>query len=109
MPLDNCPNELLCTEEEVYNLLSTLDVSKSNGHDDISAQMLKETALSTMSAVTQLFNISIRLGEIPHEWKVARISPIPKSGKSSYPAKYRPISLLLVQSKLLEKHVRYIT
>ena len=39
-PCDVCPDELLCTEEEVYNMLRTLNVS--NGHDDISAQMLKE-------------------------------------------------------------------
>ena len=39
-----CPSDLLCTEEEVYDLLSTLDVTKANGHDDISAIILKETA-----------------------------------------------------------------
>ena len=76
-PCDVCPDELLCIEEEVYNMLRTLDVSKSNGHDDISARMLKETALSMTSIVTQLFNISIKLGELPDEWKVARVSPIP--------------------------------
>ena len=32
-----CPSDLLCTEDEVYELLSTLDVTKANGHDDISA------------------------------------------------------------------------
>ena len=58
-------------------LLSTLDCSKANGHDNISARMLKATALSITSAVTKLFNISIRLGEIPNEWKMARVSPIP--------------------------------
>ena len=105
-PCDVCPDELLCTEEEVYNILRTLDVSKSNGHDDISARMLKETALSMTSIVTQLFNISIKLGELPDEWKVARVSPIPKSGKSSDPTNYRPISLLSILSKLLEKHMR---
>lgn len=57
-------------------------------------------------AASQLFNISIRLGETPDEWNVARVSPIPKSGKSSDPANYRPISLLSIVSKLLEKHVR---
>ena len=105
-PHDVCPDELLCTEEEVYDMLRTLDVSKSNGHDDISARMLKETALSMTSIVTQLFNISIKLGELPDEWKVARVSPIPKSGKSSDPTNYRPISLLSILSKLLEKHMR---
>ena len=41
-----CPSDLLCTEDEVYELLSTLDVTKANGHDDISPIMLKETAVS---------------------------------------------------------------
>ena len=77
VPHNDCPDELLCTEEEVYDLLSTLDVSKSNGHDDISARMLKETALSMTSIVTQLFNILKRLEEISDKWKVAQVSPIP--------------------------------
>ena len=47
LPHEDCPDKLLCTEEEVYDLLSTLDVSKSNGHDDISAWMLKETGFYT--------------------------------------------------------------
>ena len=44
-------------EEEVYDMLITLDCSKANGHDNISARMLKETALSITSVVTKLFNI----------------------------------------------------
>ena len=44
----------------MYDLLSTLDVSKSNGHDDISALMLKETALSIYDVISdspvQCFN-----------------------------------------------------
>ena len=67
--------------------------------------MLKETALSVTPVVTQLFNISLKLCEIPDEWKIARVSPIPKSHKSD-PGNYRPISLLSVLSKLLEEHVR---
>jgi len=81
---DSCPTNFLCTEEEVYSLLSTLDTTKANGHDDISARMLKETALSITPAVTELFNISIRLGELPDEWKVSRVSPIPKNQCSNY-------------------------
>jgi len=42
---DGCPTDFLCTEEkEVYGLLSTLDATKANGHDNISGRMLKETA-----------------------------------------------------------------
>ncbi len=98
-----CPTEFLCTEDKVYKLLSKLDIKKAN---DISARMLKETASSITSMVTQLFNISITLGELPNEWKTARVSPIRKSGDLSDPENYRPISLLSLLSKLLEKHIR---
>ena len=90
----------------MYDLLSTLDVTKANGHDDISATMLKKTAMSITPVITELFNTSIRLGEIPDEWKVARVTPIPKGGNASDPGNYRPMSLLSILSKLLEKHVR---
>ena len=39
---EDCPGELLCTEEEVYHMVSTLDISKSNGYDDISAGCSKK-------------------------------------------------------------------
>ena len=68
--------------------------------------MLKETALSITPVVTQLFNISIQLGEIPEEWRTTRVTPIPKSRDRSTPENYRPISLLSVLSKLLEMHIR---
>ena len=51
---DDCPDDLLCTEEEVYDLLCSLD-PKASGHDDISARMLKETTLNITPAVTQLY------------------------------------------------------
>ena len=101
--LGGCPTDILCTEDEIYDLLCTLDTTKANRHDDISAKMLKETAMSFTPAVTKLFNISIRLGKLPDEWKIARVTPIPKVGNHSDPGNYRPISLLPILSKLLEK------
>ena len=68
--------------------------------------MLKETVLSITPAVTQLFNISIQLGELPEEWKTARVIPIPKSRDHSTPENYHPILLLSVLSKLLKMHIR---
>ena len=43
----------------------------------ISAQILKETALSITPAMIQLYNISIRPGELPEGWQIARVTPIP--------------------------------
>jgi len=42
---NECPVSILCKEEETYELLSNTDTTKANGHDDISALMLKRTAL----------------------------------------------------------------
>ena len=70
--------------------------------------MLRKTALSITPAVTELFNISIRLGELPDEWKASHVSPIPKSDNHSDPAWKLPsniIELLSILSKLLEKHI----
>ena len=43
-PIDR-PDEVLCSQE-VFMLLSTLDCSKANGADNISAEMLKMTVIS---------------------------------------------------------------
>jgi len=101
---NECPVSILCTEEETYELLSNTDTTKANGHDDISALMLKRTALSIAPIVTELFNISISHGVLPQDWKTARVSPIPKSGDNTNPSNYRPVSLLSILSKLLERH-----
>ena len=48
---------LLCTEDEVHDLLLTLDVTKSNGPDGISSSMLKHTADAIAPSLTKLFNL----------------------------------------------------
>ena len=102
-----CPANILCSEEEVYEYLSKLDVSKASGPDGMSAKMLKETAQSITPAVTKLFNISITVRELPSDWKHALITPIPKSNESSIVSNYRPISILSILSKVLERHIHY--
>ena len=103
---DSSLDEIYCTVSEVEQLLCGLEVSKACGSDKISAQMLKHTAISIASSVTKLFNLSIRLGRIPDDWKESMIAPIPKSAtKSSDPGNFRPISLTCILSKLLEKHM----
>ena len=68
--------------------------------------MFKSTALSIAPSLCVLLNTSISMGHFPEAWKRANIVPILKSqtDKAS-PSGYRPISLLPIISKLLEKHV----
>ena len=53
------PPQQLCTVDEVYHLLSSLDPVKATGPDLVSARMLKQTATSISPAVTRLFNMSL--------------------------------------------------
>ena len=77
---------------------------KKNGPDGISAQILKGMAHSIAPSLTKLFNISIRQGNFSECWKTSSVVPIPKSACLSKAINYRPISLLSIVSKMLERH-----
>ena len=90
-------------------MLANLDSSKSTGADDISAKilMLKTNACSIAPSLTKLFNLSLTTGTVPTERKIARIVPIPKTNcPSASTSGYRPISVLPIISKVLERHVK---
>ena len=70
----------------------------------ISARMLKSTACSIAPSLTKLFNLSLQLNTILLARKKALV-PVPKNTGLTDPANYRPISLLQIVSKLLERHV----
>ena len=102
-------DHLLCTTQQIVQLIKGLDVSKANSPDGIFARMLKSTCESIAPSLTNLFNLSIAKGHFPKLWKEARVVPIPKSTTKHSPSGYRPISLLSILSKLLEKHFHSLT
>jgi len=51
-----CPEDLLCTTEEVVSYIQALDANKASGPDGISTRMLKNTALSIAPSLAKLFN-----------------------------------------------------
>ena len=60
-------------DDQVYNLTASLDCSKATGSDNISARMLKGTVSCMLSTLINLFNLSIRMGTFPQNWKWARV------------------------------------
>ena len=50
-------------------------------------------------------NCSLKTGKMPTLWKNANVSPIFKSGNLQDKCNYRPISVLPLASKLIERHV----
>lgn len=57
------------------------------------------------SILTHLFSISCDRDIFSSNWKTARVQPVPKEGSKTIPSNSRPISLLVVVSKTMEKYV----
>ena len=77
--------------------------SKSPGPDKIPTKLLKYAVEYICQPLAMIFNASLEKGIFPDMWKLARITPIYKSGQKSDLSNYRPISVLSVLSRLLEK------
>ena len=91
------------TVSELTNLINSLPNKNSKGHDDISNNTLKQLYTSITQPLTIVFNRSLSEGKFPDLMKLADIVPIHKSKEKYLTTNYRPISLLITISKLLEK------
>ena len=93
---------LQLSNEDVLSALKSLNPNKSPGPDKIHPLLLKECARDLSTSLWTLFNLSLRHGKYPSEWKLANISPVFKKGSRSLVSNYRPVSLLSIISKLCE-------
>ena len=91
------------TKREVETLIRKINVSKSSGVALLSSRLLKDSFQAVSDKLTYLFNLSITQGIFPTQWKKALVIPIPKVGNPKTAENYRPISLLPLPGKLLEK------
>ena len=91
--------------EEVVNNLRSLDVTKTHGPDGIHPRLLKECSEQIGPSLCALFNHSLNCGRVPLEWKAANITPIHKKESKEVAENFRPISLLSIVSKTLERSV----
>jgi hypothetical protein len=91
--------------EEVTAGLRNLKISKTTDIDTIPSRALKIAADIIAPSITWIFNLSLQTGIFVDAWKKAWVSPIYKSGDRRLCESYRPISILPVISKILERSV----
>ena len=91
------------TTAEVETLIMKLKNKPSSGHDQISNVMLKWLCPVVSGPLSIIFNKSLNEGVFPDIMKLSDIIPLYKNKERHYCNNYRPISLLLTISKILEK------
>jgi hypothetical protein len=95
-------------KEILIAIKRNINPKKAPGFDMIKGEILKQLAQKAIVKLTHLYNATYRLKYVPSYWKAAEMSMLPKPGKpGTEVTSYRPISLLPVLPKLLEKlHLR---
>ena len=91
--------------EQLKKILLNLNAKNVTGADGIPAIVIKMCVIELTLVLRKLFQYSFEKGIFPENWKPALIQPIPKKGKKCDPNNYRPIALLPVISKVMEKYV----
>ena len=88
---------------EIKNILSGMQSKNSCGLDEIPMSILKLSPDNILLILCHIFNLSLGQGKFINEFKKAKIIPVHKKGSKSDVNNYRPISLLPVMSKILER------
>ena len=83
--------------------MQNIDISKAAGIDNLSGKFLKAGAEILAKPPSEICNLWISSRAFPNACKVAKLKPIFKKGKKTDPSNYRPISLLPLISKVLER------
>ena len=89
--------------EEVCHTLQNIDPSKAHGPDGLPSHILKEFAHQLGPSLYYLFTKSLKMSQIPMEWKLVNIILIHKQDNKNHVENYRPISLLSIVSKTPER------
>ena len=93
------------SEEKVYKLLNKLGANKATGLDGLPARFIKDSIDYIVKPITFIVNIYISTGVVPADLKTARVVPLFKKSDKTQPGNYRPVSILSVVSKIVEKVV----
>ena len=115
-PIDNVPhlntnfNLDNVTSSQITDIVKGMVTKKSCDMFEVSNFLLKKIIHVISMPLCHIFNLSINHGKVPTKLKNAKVVPIFKLKNSSssdrcVPKNYRPVSLLPIFSKILEKVV----
>ena len=96
-------NHVNFTESRILEHICGLNINKAHGHDGIPIRILKICDKSISKPLFLIYKNCISKGYFPKKWKKANVVPVYKKNERNTTSNYRPISLLPVCGKILEK------
>ena len=96
-------NDFVISDEKILNIIRSLIPNKAHGWDEISVRMIKLSDVSLVLPLKIIFTNCLRRGLFPEIWKYANVVPVHKKNEKNLKGNYRPISLLPIFGKMLEK------
>ena len=91
------------SDEKILRIIRSLNPNKAHGWDQISIRMIKLCDISLVTPLKLIFEACRMQGTFPESWKRANVVLIYKKGEKNLKTNYRPISLLPIFGKMLEK------
>ena len=109
MPTKNSSHlsHISITEENVYNTLINLCMSKAMGLDGIPPIVLSKLVSVQYRSFQYLFSLTLKYGYLPMDWKIHKMIPVFKSRVPIQLKNYWPFPLLCNISKVLKRMVYY--
>lgn len=92
-----------CSTTEIKKIIDDLDANTSSGLDEITTKAIKCLKDVIAERLTSCINECLVRGSFPDSLKLAKVSPIYKSGSKTDPSNHRPVSVLPVISKFFER------
>lgn len=89
--------------EEVTYRINDLPRNKPSGINNISTELMKGSMQILIEEFTYLYNLIIKIGVFPDDWKKATVTPIPKVNNPKTCNELRPISILPLPGKVMEQ------
>jgi hypothetical protein len=93
------------SSQDVKDVLQIINTNKATGPDGINPTLLKQASSVLADPLSKLFNLSLQQSTFPEKWKTANVIPVYKKGSKELVSNYRPISLLSVLGKTMERCV----
>jgi len=89
--------------DEIFRIIANVPNKKSPGLDGFTPKRIKEISTDIINPRTYIFNLSFTAGVVPDYLKHSKVIPFYKKGNEDNPGNYRPISLLNISDKIMER------